>query len=87
MPNVTVGFGDGGRVAASTHLTSADDVVAAVAAAAAAAASGVLTSSAATPRQQLVATAMQSCLMWNAIYDPLETAPFVQARLRVAARR
>ena len=31
-----------------------------------------------SPLQQEVALAMQSCLMWNVIFDPMETALFVQ---------
>jgi hypothetical protein len=66
-----------GSAAASTNLRQFGAIVAAVNAARSAAVFRVGQQSLA-PGLQRAGTAMQSCLMWNVIYDPMETAPFVQ---------
>jgi len=83
IANVTLAFGHDGITAASTSLLTVDAVQAAVASARRLA---VIRLPGATPALLQAATAMQSCLMWNGIYDPVEAAPFVQVSRSFAAQ-
>lgn len=72
---VAVGLGEGVAAAGSSAYTTLDQVQRAVGSARKAA---IVALPGASPDMLVAVTAMQSCLMWNAIYAPLEAAAFVQ---------